>query len=237
MSSPRKSQRTIQRTMLRMVAAAAVGTALCVGAAHASDTAVFRDVLKPNGHTRAKSVKFADARACGLSADRGIRVIMPVFEQCLRAKGWALDHYQPDPSARPRSGTVVAYTDTRGDADAHPRGDAALQAATGACKARSRDQQSAHFRQCMGANGWQYKYAQHAPRQNRPAPQQGWSASSPSYSATIDDDVRHNEDAAAATQAASDAINASNAAVAAQQAADQLQQNNIINQTAPAFPQ
>jgi hypothetical protein len=219
-----------------MVAAAAVGTALCVGAAHASDTAVFRDILKPNGHTRAKSVKFADARACGLSADRGIRVIMPVFEKCLRAKGWVLDHYQPDPSARPRSGTVVAYTDTRGDANAHPRGDAALQAATGACKASSRDQQSAHFRQCMTANGWRYKYAQHAPRQNRPA-QEGWSASSPSYSSTVDDDVRHNEDAAAATQAASDAINASNAAVAAQQAADQMQQNNIINQTAPAFPQ
>jgi hypothetical protein len=32
-------------------------------------------------------------------------------------------------------------------------------------------------------------------------------------------------------------MNATNASVAAQQAADQIQQNNIINQTAPAFPQ
>jgi hypothetical protein len=37
----------------------------------------------------------------------------------------------------------------------------------------------------------------------------------------------------AATQAASDSMNATNAAVAAQQAADQIQQSNIINQTAP----
>jgi hypothetical protein len=231
------------RNIQRAVAAAAVCTALCISAAHAaSSTAVFRDVLKPNGQARSKSEKFADAAACGMSASHQIRVIMSVFEQCMAGKGWAFDHYRPDPSSRPRYGTNVNFTDTRGDANAHPRGNAALQADARTCKAGYRDEESGQFKQCMAAHGWQFMYAQYGRRPRMPmAPEAGWRAqwgtSSPSPASNLDDEARRNDEARAATQAASDAINAANASVAAQQAADQVQQNNIINQTAPAFQQ
>ena len=227
----------------RVVAAGAISTALCVSAAHAaSSSAVFRDVLKPNGQARNTAEKFADGAACGMSAGHQIRVIMPVFKQCMAGKGWAFDHYRPDPSSRPRVGTNVNFTDTRGDANGHPRGNAALQADSRTCKAGYRDEESTSFKQCLAAHGWQFMYAQYAPRPHvQTAPQAGswahWGGSSSSSNSNLDDEARRNDEARAATQAASDAINASNAAVAAQQAADQIQQNNIINQTAPAFQQ
>jgi len=230
------------RIIQRAVAAAAVCAALCVGAAHAaSSTAIFRDVLKPNGQACSKSEKFADAAACGISAGHQIRVIMPVFQQCMAGQGWAFDHYQADPSSRPRYGTNVNFTDTRSDANAHPRGNAALQADSRTCKAGYRDEESSAFKQCMAGHGWQFMYAQYGQRPHvSTAPQPGWSTqwgtSSPSSTSNLDDEARRNDEARAATQAASDAINASNASVAAQQAADQIQQNNIINQTAPAGP-
>lgn len=227
---------------LRTIAAAAVGTAFVVSAAHAANPkASFRDVLMPNGHTRSAVEKFADGAACGMSPGHHISVIMPVFEQCMAGKGWAFDHYQPDPSSRPRYGTNVNFTDTRGDANSRPRGNAALQVDTRACKAGHLDEESWPFKQCMAAHGWQFMFAQSAPaRPVRTAPQPGgwaqWGTSSPSSTSNLDDEARRNDEARAATQAASDAINAANASVAAQQAADQIQQNNIINQTAPAGP-
>ena len=234
MSNPRIIQRTI--------AAAAVSTALCISAAHAaSSKAVFRDVLKPNGQARSESQKFADATACGMSAGHQVRVIMPVFERCMAGKGWAFDHYQANPSSRPRYGTNVNFIDTRGDANAHPRGNVALQADSRTCKAGYRDEESGAFKQCMAGHGWQFMYAQYGQRPHvSAAPQPGWltqwGTSSPSSTSNLDDEARRNDEARAATQAASDAINAANASVAAQQAADQIQQNNIINQTAPVGP-
>jgi hypothetical protein len=159
----------------------------------------------------------------------------------MAGKGWAFDHYQPDPASRPRYGTNVNFTDTRGDANAHPRGNAALQADSRACKAGHRDEESKAFKQCMASHGWQFIYAQHAPRPHLPAAPEGsyagWGTPSSSSTSNLDDEARRNDESRAATQAASDAINAANASVAAQQAADQIQQNNIINQTAPSFPQ
>ena len=103
-------------TIRGAVAAATFFATLSVGAAQANDSAVFRDVLKPNGHERSKSVKLADGNACGTSgATHTIRTTMPAFEECMRAKGWVLDHYAPDPSV-PVHGTLDHYTDTRGDA-------------------------------------------------------------------------------------------------------------------------
>ena len=239
---PMESIMSNPRIILRTIAAAAVGTAVVVSTAQAANTkASFRDVLQPNGQTRSTAEKFADGAACGMSPGHHIRVIMPVFEQCMAGKGWAFDHYQPDPSSRSRSGTTVNFTDTRGDANSRPRGNGALQADTRACKAGHLDEESWPFKQCMAAHGWQFMFAQSAPaRPVRTAPQSGswaWGTSSPSSSSSLDDEIRRNDESRAATQAASDAINASNASVAAQQAADQIQQNNIINQTAPAFQQ
>jgi len=223
------------RTIRGSIAAATLCATFSVGAAHAA-SAVFVDVLKPNGHARSKAEKFADGRACGMSEGHGITVIMPVFEACMRRKGWAFDHYQPDPKSRPRHGTNVNFTDTRGDANAHPRGNTALQADSRACGADRRDSESKPFLQCMAAHGWQYIYSQRAPRQLAAQPERSrswqWGTSS-SSSPSNDDEARRNDEARAATQAASDAINAANASVAAQQAADQQQQINIINQFAP----
>ncbi len=224
-----------QQTKLAAAAAtAAIFTALSVSAADAGAAAVFRDVLKPNGHARSQAAKAADGAGCGMVKGRGLTVIMPVFEKCMAAKGWAFDHVRPDPKARPRSGTEVNFTDTRGDANQHPRGNAALQSDTRACKAGRRGLESKIFKQCMAAHGWQYLYAQRAPvRYHVPAaPPQGWYAqwgnSSPS-SSSIDDDMRRIDQSNRDTQAASDAMNASIAATNAQQAADQVQQSVIQN--------
>jgi len=194
-------------TIRYTIAAAAFCAVLSAGAAHA-DSAVFVDVLKPNGHARSKAAKLTDGRACGVSADHTIRVIMPVFEACMRRKGWAFDHYRPDPSSRPRHGTNLNYTDTRGDENAHPRGNAALQADTRACGAGHGDEESPRFKQCMSAHGWQFIYAQRAPRSHLAAPAEGswsmpWGSSSSSSSnddqARRDDEARRNDEARAAT--------------------------------------
>jgi hypothetical protein len=89
------------RIILRAVAAAAVGAALFAGHAQAIDKVTFQDVLKPHGHARSKSEKLAAGQACGTSGPRHIlTTTLPVFEKCMRRKGWVLTHYQRDPSSR-----------------------------------------------------------------------------------------------------------------------------------------
>jgi hypothetical protein len=151
---------------IRLAIAVAVGAVLSASAAQASDTVTFRDVLKPDGHARSKAEKLADGDACGASGPtHTIRTTMPVFEKCMRAKGWVLDHYAPDRSV-PVHGTVENYTDTLGDAQGHPRGTAALHADTRACEARG----SVSMKRCLAARGWQLIYTQHGPAPRRPAP-------------------------------------------------------------------
>jgi hypothetical protein len=81
------------------------------GAARAEDNYRFKDILKPNGHERSLSAKLADGRSCGakgshFSGDPG------PFEQCMRAHGWVVDRYTPDPKARVGSGkNPSAYID------------------------------------------------------------------------------------------------------------------------------
>ena len=146
-------------TPFRVAAAAAVLTMLSLGVAQADSKVDFRDVLKPHGHTRSKGEKLADGEACGATGPaHTIQTTMPVFEKCMRAKGWVLDHYSPASSA-PVHGTVENYTDTRGDADGHPRGTAALHADTRACHAR----RSGTLKQCLAGLGWQLIYTQHGP--------------------------------------------------------------------------
>jgi hypothetical protein len=149
----------------RAVAAAAVCAALSISAAQANDTVVFRDVLNPDGHARSKSQKLADGRACGASGPaHTIRTTMPVFEQCMQAKGWVLDHYAPDPSV-PVRGTVEHYTDTRGDAAGRPRGTAALHADERACRSGG----AASVKQCLAERGWRLIYKQRGPAPAHPA--------------------------------------------------------------------
>jgi hypothetical protein len=221
----------VRQTLLNTLATTIACAVLTLSAAHA-DTAVFKDVLKPHGHVRSKAEKLADAASCGMSEGQEINVIMPVFEKCMRAKGWAFDHYIPDPSSTPNSGTNVNFTDTRGDGNAHPRADAALRADSRACKVGDRDEESRPFKQCMATHGWQFIYAQHAPRSTTSASREdssGWqSGSSSSSSSDIDDQVRHDDESRAETQAGVDAINAAiqetndmNAAAAQQNQIDQ----------------
>jgi len=217
------------RAIRRAVAVAAALGAISISAAQANDTVSFRDVLKPGGHVRGKSEKHADGRACGTAGPHHtIQVTMPVFEKCMRAKGWALDHYSPE---RGRvSGTLEHYTDTRGDAHGHPRGTAALHADERACKSRGHGS----FKQCLAARGWQLTIVQHGPVPHVAAHRPAWVGTSSSSSSTDrDDEMRRIDESNRATQAASDSLNATNASVAAQQAADQQQQINIINATAP----
>ena len=136
--------------------------ALSLNAASASDIAYFKDVLKPGGHARSMAAKVADGQACGVSGDT-VTVLMPAFQTCMSGRGWALDHYGPDPaSPRPRD-TAVNFTDVKGDARQQPRGNAALQSDTRACDAGGKDLESASFKACMAGRGWQFAFTQRAP--------------------------------------------------------------------------
>jgi hypothetical protein len=85
-------------TIWRAIAAAAVGTALSIGAAQANAKVTFRDVLKPNGHERSKAEKLADGAACGTAGPtHELTTTLPVFEKCMRAKGWVLVPVRPAP--------------------------------------------------------------------------------------------------------------------------------------------
>jgi hypothetical protein len=227
-------------TSVLLLSASSALTAFSVGAAQANDKVTFRDVLKPHGHARSKSEQLADGAACGTSGPRHtIQVTMPVFEKCMRAKGWVLDHYASGTRA-PAYGTDEHYTDTHGDARGHPRGTAALHADERVCERRGRG--SARLKQCLAAHGWQLILTQHG-RAPRVATQRqwtwspGWGSSSSGSSTSLDDEMRRNDQSRAETQAASDAINASNASVAAEQAVEQQRQNDLISANAPIQPQ
>ena len=84
---------------------------------------------------------------------------LPVFEKCMRAKGWVLGHYTPDASV-PVEGTVESYADTRGDAAGHPRGTHELHADTRACRASG----AASINRCLADSGWRLMATQRGPR-------------------------------------------------------------------------
>jgi hypothetical protein len=70
-------------------------TVMSLSAAQA-DNYHFKDVLRPHGHERRQSAKLADARSCGASGSH-FSGNMTVFERCMGARGWVVDHYTPDP--------------------------------------------------------------------------------------------------------------------------------------------
>src|SRR5215468_74448 len=74
-------------TIWRAIAAAAVGTALSIGAAHANAKVTFWDVLKPHGHARSKAEKLADGAACGTTGPtHELTTTLPVFQKCMRPR-------------------------------------------------------------------------------------------------------------------------------------------------------
>jgi hypothetical protein len=224
--------------ILGCMSAAAVLTTLSLNAARADDIAYFKDVQKPGGHVRSMAVKLADARACGVSGGV-ITGLIPAFQTCMSGRGWALDHYGPDPSTpRPRD-TAVNFTDVKGDARQQPRSNTALQADTRACDTGGKDVESASFKSCMAGRGWQFAFTQRAPAPARIQNAQiqstwawGNASSEASSGANNDDFVRGNADSNASNQAISDAVNAasqatadSEAAAAAQAQLDSIQAN------------
>jgi hypothetical protein len=227
----------------RTIAATAILLALSLQAASANDTAYFKDVLKPGGHARSMAAKLADGRACGVSGDT-ITGLMPAFQKCMSSRGWALDHYGPDPSApRPRD-TTVNYTDVKGDARQQPRGDAALQADTRACDAGGKDLESASVKSCMAGHGWQFTFTQRAPAPAaKPAVSTNWastnwtwgnSGSEAASSSAADDVARANEAIAQGIQDTTDAVNAgAQATIAADAASDAQWQLNSELANAP----
>ncbi len=62
--------------------------------ASASDTYVFRDTLQPGGHDRSLAAKRADGRKCASTSQNTFSHVA-AFEQCMRARGWVLDHVVP----------------------------------------------------------------------------------------------------------------------------------------------
>jgi len=93
-----RTGRTSRARIIRRTALAAIAmTALSLGTANA-DTYYFRDVLRPNGHERSMAAKYADGRACGLTAGHTFSNV-PAFEACMRTRGWVFDHAKVDPPA------------------------------------------------------------------------------------------------------------------------------------------
>jgi hypothetical protein len=151
-------------TIWRAIAAAAVSTALSIGAAQANAKVTFRDVLKPNGHERSKAEKLADGAACGTAGPtHELTTTLPVFEKCMRAKGWVLGHYTPDASV-----PVESYADTRGDIAGHPRGTHELHADTRACRASG----ATSINRCLADSGWRLMATQRGPVARSPVYQQ-----------------------------------------------------------------
>jgi hypothetical protein len=86
------------KTIRRSEAATVMLTVLSLTATRA-DTYHFKDVLRPHGHQRSLSAKFADGRSCGASGSHFSGDVTG-FEQCMRAHGWVVDRYTPDPKPR-----------------------------------------------------------------------------------------------------------------------------------------
>ena len=124
-----------------------------------TQTYMFKDVLRPQGHERSAAVRHADGRACGVSANLDMPNNLPAFERCMAARGWRFDHVAttPSPSERPVSvpgglNGVYTYNDA---APGPARGESEEQAATLVCDGGVSPRiGAASFNACMAARGW-----------------------------------------------------------------------------------
>jgi len=65
-----------------------------------ADTWIFKDVLRPEGHSRSFKVKIADAQKCGAVGSSFSDEVLPNMQPCMLAHGWALDRVIADPVSR-----------------------------------------------------------------------------------------------------------------------------------------
>jgi hypothetical protein len=80
----------------RSGAAGVVMLAALSPSARQADSYHFKDVLRPHRHARTISAELADAQSCDASGD-DISGNVAKFKQCMRARGWVVDRYTPDP--------------------------------------------------------------------------------------------------------------------------------------------
>jgi hypothetical protein len=238
----------IRQTLPLALAATLVCAALPLSAARADDGVTFRDVLKPGGQERTKAQKLADGDACGTYGPTHTIPFMPVFEKCMNAKGWVLDHYTTN-DPRPAAGdTNTHYVDIKGDGRDHERGNAALQVDTRTCKATAKTDKAVNA--CLADHGWQIMLTQHGPPLPRTRvvstppsqPSWGWSSGSPDTSSDDsirrDEEIRRNDESNRQIQQSVDTINQAIQSANDQAAAAALQvqiDNNIANM--PTFGQ
>lgn len=235
----------LRKTLPLALAATLACAALPLNAAHAGDTAVFRDVLKPDGKERTLAEKYADADACGAVGPNRAVPFMPPYEKCMKGRGWVLDHYTTDEKAPTPGDRATHYVDVKGDGNNQSRDDDAMQADTRACRATAKTDKALDA--CLADRGWQKTLTQYGPplprtrvvsTPSRSSPW-GWSSGSSGSSDTSRDDEIHRNDAwNQQNQLNSDVQNQSIQSVNDQQAADAVQQQvdqNLANM--PTFGQ
>jgi hypothetical protein len=65
-----------------------------------ADTWIFKDILRPGGHSRSMKVKIADAHHCGAAGRSFSDDVLPKMQPCMVAYGWALDRIIAEPVPR-----------------------------------------------------------------------------------------------------------------------------------------
>jgi hypothetical protein len=80
----------------RLSAAGVVTLGVLLPSASQADSYHFKDELRPHGQARTLSAKLADAKSCGASGTH-ISGNVAAFRRCMRAHGWVVDRYTPDP--------------------------------------------------------------------------------------------------------------------------------------------
>lgn len=86
------------KALVMIVATAGVLASSTLSAA--ADTWVFKDVLRPGGHSRSMKAKFSDAHACGAVGNSIPDDIKWDLQSCMLAHGWVRDHVIDDPAPR-----------------------------------------------------------------------------------------------------------------------------------------
>ena len=102
-------------TLRSCLVAAVCLLALSLGSTRmaAAQTLTFKDVWQPGGKMRNGAAEKVDVLACG--ATKSLRVYnLPALQDCMRARGWVLDSFTPDPAnSRSAGGGLADEQDIR----------------------------------------------------------------------------------------------------------------------------
>jgi hypothetical protein len=137
----------------------------------AAETDVYKDVLRPNGHSRSAAARNADFRACGWVGQLNDEAFQKA-DACMRARGWMIDHVIPSKSAAssitPRDDNdlpdspndILKWDNTR----KQKRGDAELQSDANYCDQQAGWQvgpPTTAYKTCMLSRGWRFSHLVH----------------------------------------------------------------------------